>query len=304
MPDDIGRRTLLPCRSGAIEGLASGHCVVFSALDASVAEPIERDFARAGHLVVSNTKSHRMHEQVPLLVPEVNAEHVALAEHQRHNPDFAPGSILTNPNCSTIGLVLALKPLHDAFGVDRVSVVSLQAISGAGLPGVPSFEIVDNVIPLIGGEEEKMETEPLKILGTYSSEDGAIAPAQITVSAQANRVPVIDGHTLCVSVGLKSRATAAELISAWQGFESQPQSLALPSAPRPPIVYLGDDTAPQPRLHRDLGAGMAASVGRLRDCPLLDYRFVTLSHNTVRGAAGGAILVAELAIARGLMAET
>ncbi|HMB70476.1 MAG TPA: aspartate-semialdehyde dehydrogenase, partial [bacterium] len=212
--------------------------------------------------------------------------------------DRGGGAILTNPNCSTIGLVLALKPLVDAFGVEEVHVVTLQALSGAGVPGVPGVQVVDNVIPFIPGEEEKMETETGKILGRLRG--SAIEPSAVRVSAACNRVPVIDGHQECVSVRLQRPATVDELKEAWRGFRGEPQRLGLPTAPRPAIHYLDDEAAPQPRLHRDLGQGMAAVVGRARPCPILDYKFVTLSHNTLRGAAGGAILVAELAVERGL----
>lgn len=273
----------LPCR------------LIFSALDASVAGPIEEEFARAGCLVISNTKSHRYDPDVPLVVPEINAAHLDLAATQR----FGGGVILTNPNCSTIGLVMALAPLADRFGLSRASVVTMQAVSGAGLPGVPSMEILDNVIPFIADEEEKIERETRKILGRLES--GRIVDASVILSAQCNRVPVIDGHTLCVSVALDRKTDATAIRGAWESFTAEPQRLRLPSAPPRPIVWHERPDAPQPRLHRDLGAGMAASVGRLRPCPILDWKFVVLSHNTVRGAAGGALLLAELAVARGML---
>jgi aspartate-semialdehyde dehydrogenase len=275
---------------------ADGCPLVFSSLDAGVAGAAESAFARAGAVVVSNAKSHRMSRNVPLLVPEVNADHLELAERQDH-----PGMILTNPNCSTIGLVLALKPLVDAFGVEAVSVVTMQALSGAGLPGVPGMRAVDNVVPFIAGEEEKIESESPKILGRFRRD--RIEPADVSVSAHCNRVAVIDGHTQCVSVKLRRPARAEDVRKAWIEFTGEPQELGLPSAPVPPIHWLPEADAPQPRLHRNLGAGMAISVGRLRSCPLLDYRFVTLSHNTVRGAAGGALLVAELAVEKGCLTE-
>jgi aspartate-semialdehyde dehydrogenase len=269
--------------------------LVFSALDASVAGPVERAFAGAGHFVVSNARNHRMDRSVPLIIPEVNPDHLDLVRSQ----SFGPGAIVTNPNCSTIGLVLALGPLHRVFGVRRVNVVTMQAISGAGLPGVASMEIMDNVVPFIGGEEEKMERETRKILGELSGDH--VRDADVVVSAHCNRVPVVDGHTECVSVALETRAAPNELISVWNEFVSEPQSLGLPTAPTQPVRYLSDESAPQPRLHRDIDGGMAASIGRLRPCPLFDYKFVVLSHNTIRGAAGGAILLAELAVARGLL---
>ncbi len=275
---------------------AVGCRVAFSALDASAAGPAEQAFAEAGMLVASNAKSHRMDPDVPLLVPEVNADHLAMVRQQRFT---GGGAILTNPNCSTIGLVLALKPLDAAFGVEKVHVVSMQALSGAGLPGVPSVKVLDNLVPYIGGEEDKIETETRKILGRVT--DGAFEDRDLAISATCNRVPVIDGHTLCVSVGLKEKAAPEDLKEAWVEFAGQPQLLNLPLAPAQPVHYLEAPDAPQPRAHRDLERGMAASVGRLRPCPLLDYKFVTLSHNTVRGAAGGSVLVAETAIARGLV---
>jgi aspartate-semialdehyde dehydrogenase len=281
--------------AGATPEEVTGCPLVFSSLDAAVAGPVEEAFARAGCVVVSNARSHRMDADVPLLVPEVNAEHLALAQRQR-----GPGMILTNPNCSTIGLVLALKPLADVFGVAEVHVVTMQALSGAGLPGVPGMRAVDNVVPFIGGEEEKMESETLKILGRLDGE--GIVPADVRVSASCNRVAVIDGHLQCVSVRLRTRASADDVRRAWIAFEGEPQRLRLPSAPVPVLHWLPEEDAPQPRLHRDLGRGMAASVGRLRRCNVLDWKFVTLSHNTVRGAAGGALLVAELAVEKGCLA--
>jgi len=269
--------------------------LVFSALDSSVAGPIEETFARAGHFVVSNAGNHRMDSQVPLVIPEVNYDHLDLVPAQ----NFGSGAIVTNPNCSTIGLVLALKPLRDAFGLERVHVVTMQAVSGAGLPGVSSYQIVDNVIPFIAGEEEKMEAETRKILGVLGVD--CIEPSNLTVSAQCNRVPVVDGHLECVTVQLEERASFDDMVTVWREFVSEPQTLELPSAPTRPIRYLDALDAPQPRLHRGFDAGMGVSVGRLRPCPLLDWKFVVLSHNTVRGAAGGAILVAELAVARKLL---
>lgn len=273
----------LPCR------------LLFSALTADVAGPAEAELARAGHLVVSNAGSHRMDSDVPLVVPEVNPDHLELARRQ----GFGGGAILTNPNCSTIGLVLALKPLADAFGVAEVSVVTMQALSGAGLPGVPSMAILDNLIPFIGGEEEKVESESRKILGRLGP--GGVAPAEIVISAQCNRVAVLDGHTECVSLRLAKEATAEEIAAALAGFTAEPQHLGLPSAPLPPIHVTARPDGPQPRLDRDRGRGMAVTVGRLRPCPLFGWKMVVLSHNTLRGAAGGALLLAELAVAKGLL---
>ncbi len=291
LPEELGEMPVVPCRPDAI-----GECrLAFSALDTAVALEAEEAFAAAGCWVVSNASSHRMHPQVPLVVPEVNPDHLELAARQ----SFGPGRILTNPNCSTIGLTLALKPLVDAFGVESCHVVTMQGLSGAGLPGVPGMQVPDNLIPFIGGEEEKFENEAAKILGRLDG--GEITPYPLAVSAHCNRVPVSDGHTECVSLKLHRPATPEQVVEAWRSFAGEPQRLELPSAPRPAIHYLTQPDAPQPRLHRDLGGGMAISVGRLRPCPLLDYRFVTLSHNTIRGAAGGSILLAELAVARGLI---
>ena len=293
LPESLAAMPVVACRPEAV-----GDCrLAFSALGSAVAEATEEAFAAAGCWVVSNARSHRMHPRVPLVVPEVNPGHLDLAARQ----EFGPGRILTNPNCSTIGLTLALKPLVDAFGVEACHVVTLQALSGAGLTGVPGMQVPDNLIPYIGGEEEKFENEAAKILGSLG--DDGVVPYELPISAHCNRVPVSDGHTECVSIGLGAKARPEEVLEAWRSFSGEPQWLGLPSAPDPVIHYLGEPDAPQPRLHRDLGGGMAISVGRLRPCPLLDYRFVTLSHNTVRGAAGGSILLAELAVARGLLDE-
>ncbi len=268
--------------------------LLFSALDSAAADIAEDELARAGHFVVSNAKSHRMDPDVPLIVPEVNPDHLDLISSQ----DRGDGAIVTNPNCSTIGLVLALKPLADAFGISAVHVVTLQALSGAGIPGVPSLVAIDNLVPYIPGEEEKVEAETRKILGRLN---GAIDSASIEISAQCNRVPVIDGHTECVSVRFERPAGLEEIREALEGFTALPQELGLPMAPSPPIVVLDRPDRPQPRLDRGRGNGMAVTVGRLRPCPVFDVKFVVLSHNTLRGAAGGSILVAELAVARGLL---
>ena len=269
--------------------------VVFSGLDASVAGGIEEKFAKAGYIVVSNSKNHRMDEDVPLLIPEINADHLGLVKQQKYGRGF----IVTNPNCSVIGLAIVLKPLLDNFGLKAVNVVTMQALSGAGYPGVSSLDVIDNVIPFIGGEEDKIETEPLKILGKFNK--GWIDPLDFRISAQANRVPVIDGHLECVSVKLGRKASSEELITAWTEFSALPQELKLPTAPLQPVMYFKDDNLPQPKLQRNLDKGMAVSIGRLRECPIFDYKFVILSHNTVRGAAGGAVLNAELMVKKGLI---
>lgn len=270
--------------------------LVFSALDASVAGEIEEEFAKAGYLVVSNARNHRFDNDVPLVIPEVNPDHLDMIKKQK----FGEGAIITNPNCSTIGLLIALKPLHDNFIIESFNVVTLQAISGAGYPGLSSMDILDNTIPFISGEESKMEKEPLKILGKMKA-DGAVENANIKISAQCNRVAVIDGHLECVQVKLKKKPTAEEIIDSWVNFKSEPQKLNLPSAPKQPIYYFYEEKYPQPKIHRNLQNGMAVSVGRLRECSLFDYKFVVLSHNTVRGAAGGTILIAELLYSKGYL---
>jgi len=230
-----------------------------------------------------------------LLVPEINPDHLELVRFQK----FGKGAIVTNPNCSAIGLTMALKPLIDSFGVTQVHVVTMQALSGAGYPGVASLDILDNVIPYISGEEEKMETEPLKILG--SLEKGSVRFAEMKISSSCNRVAVQDGHLECVSIKLTRSTAPDEIKKAWNSFSSEPQQLQLPMAPEHPIYYFEEPNYPQPKIHRDLDKGMAVSIGRLRTCALLDYKFVLLSHNTIRGAAGGAILNAELAVKKGLI---
>lgn len=269
----------------------------FSALDAAVAGAVEEAFAKAGYVVSSNSKNHRMDHDVPLLIPEVNATHLEIIPEQKRRWG-SDGYIITNPNCSAIGLVMALAPLHQAFGVDRVVVTTLQALSGAGYPGVASLDVIDNVVPFIGGEEPKVESEPLKILG--SLQDRRFVPAQITISASCTRVHVLDGHLESVSVGLRKQVSAEELIAAWKGFNPL-AGLGLPSAPNPPIIYRWEDDRPQPRRDRNEGKGMACVVGRLRRCAVLDYKFFVLSHNTIRGAAGAAILNAEYLYKNGLL---
>jgi len=269
--------------------------LVFSGLDASVAGEVEENFARAGYIVVSNSKNHRFDVDVPLLIPEVNPEHLDLLRMQK----FGKGKIVTNPNCSTIGMVMALKPLLDAFGLEQVNVTTMQAISGAGFPGLASVSIIENVIPHIGGEEEKVETEPKKILGSIT--DSGIRLLDLLISAQCNRVQVIDGHLESVQAKLKNKPKKKDIIETWVNFRSEPQKLNLPFAPVQPIHYFEQPEYPQPRLHRNLENGMAVSVGGLRDCAIFDYKFNVLSHNTVRGAAGGAILCAELMQAKGYL---
>lgn len=271
--------------------------VVFSGLDASVAGDVEAAFAAAGHVVVSNARNYRMDADVPLLVPEINPDHLKLLAAQ-HAARRWPGLIVTNPNCSTIVLTLALAPLR-RFGLRQVNVTTLQAVSGAGYPGVPSLDIVGNVIPFIGGEEEKMETETQKILGTLTG--GRVEPHPVTVSAHTTRVGVTNGHTAMVSVGFDTTPAAAELVDAFRSFTGRPQAEALPGAPKRPIEHLDEANRPQPRLDVDRGNGMTVTTGRLRPCPVLDWKFVALGHNTIRGAAGAAILNAELMLIDGLL---
>jgi aspartate-semialdehyde dehydrogenase len=275
-----------------------GVPIAFSALDASVAGPVETALAADGILVVSNARSHRMDPTVPLLVPEVNPDHLALLDTQSFP---GGGGIVTNPNCSTIGLAMALAPLHRAFRVEAVQVTTLQAMSGAGMTGLPALAIHDNVVPFIAGEEEKLEAEPLKILGELErdAEGCTVRAAELDISAQCTRVPVSDGHLATLSVRLTDRPSIAEVTRALEEFRGPPQEHGLPLAPRRPIHVIAELQGPQPRRHAGLEGGMAVSIGRLRPCPVLDLRMVVLSHNTVRGAAGGSVLCAELALAEG-----
>jgi aspartate-semialdehyde dehydrogenase len=272
---------------------------VFSALDSSVAGAAEEDFARAGYPVVSNSRNHRMDADVPLLIPEVNAAHMDAIALQQKNRGYTSGFIVTNPNCSTAGLVLVLKPLADAFGLEKIFVVTLQAVSGAGYPGVAALDIQGNVVPYIGGEEEKMECEPQKLLGRW---DGSrFVGAGLGLSAHCNRVPVVDGHLECVSISLKKIASLQEVSEALRNFEIGRELQSLPSALKNPVIVLDEEDRPQPRRDVNAGNGMAAVVGRIRECPLLDVKLTLLSHNLVRGAAGAALLNAELLASRGYL---
>ncbi len=289
-PADVARLMVLPLDAP----LQSP--IVLSALPGDVAKTLEPELAAAGHVVSSNTSSHRMAEDVPILLPDINADHVRLVDVQRHNRGWTGGALVTMSNCTIVAMVAALAPLLP-FGIRQISLVSMQAISGAGYPGVASLDITDNVIPYIGGEEQKAETEPLKILGSLAGSRIQMLDARI--SASCNRVPVIDGHTVCVSVGFDHKPSRDEIKAAWASFQGQEMARNLPSAPRPVITYTENEDRPQPRRDRDAGHGMTTTVGRLRECPLLDWKFVGLSHNTIRGAAGGAILNAELLVAQG-----
>ncbi len=296
-----GLSTPLPERFAALpvspaEPASCPAKIVFAALDAALARELEPAFAAAGHAVISNSSALRMQADVPLVVPECNPEHLALIERQ---PSYGRngGFAVTNPNCSTVGLVLALAPLERAFGLDSVFAVTLQAVSGAGYPGVAALDILGNAIPYIAHEEEKLEVEAQKILGRLTA--AGIEPAGFRVSAHCNRVAVVDGHLESVSVKLKRRAPLAEVAEALRGFRGRPQELGLPSAPAAPLLVTEAPDRPQPRLDSGAGGGMTAVVGRLRPCPLLDYKFTVLSHNTLRGAAGAALLNAELLRAEG-----
>ncbi|MFN7984999.1 MAG: aspartate-semialdehyde dehydrogenase [Vicinamibacterales bacterium] len=291
LPDDVAKRV--------VENAAPGNApkLVFSGLDSSVAGEIEAEFARAGHIVVSNSRNYRMVDTVPLLIPEVNADHLKLLALQAEAQGWK-GRIVTNPNCSTVAITMALAPLRQ-FGIDTTMVTTLQAISGAGYPGVPSWDILGNIIPYISGEEEKIETETKKILGSLGK--GRIDDHPVRVSATTTRVLVRDGHSCSISVGLAQKPTPEAVIDAWRSFRGRPQELGLPTAPKEPVVYLEEANRPQPVLDAGREGGMTVSVGRLRRCPLFDYKFMALGHNTIRGAAGVAILNAELLHAEGLL---
>jgi len=272
--------------------------VIFAALDSAIAAELEPRFADAGCIVVSNSSALRMQEDVPLVIPEVNAGHIKLVDVQAWRKKSG-GYVVTNPNCSAIGLVLALAPIHQKFGLDIVMAVTMQAVSGAGYPGVASLDILGNVIPFIKNEEEKMEEETKKLLGQLNG--SKVIPGDFGMSAQCNRVAVEDGHTESVSIRLKKKAKADEIIAAWNSYRAEPQELKLPSAPEKPVVYLEASDRPQPRFDIEMGAGMTTAVGRLRPCSVLDWKFTVLSHNTIRGAAGAAVLNAELLKAKGYL---
>jgi aspartate-semialdehyde dehydrogenase len=271
--------------------------LVFSAMSASVATEIEQAFAQTGHVVVSNSRNHRMEPDVPLLIPEVNPDHLKIIPLQQRRRGWK-GQIATNPNCSTVVLALALAPLKQ-FGITRAIATTMQAISGAGYPGVASMDINGNVIPFIGGEEEKMQRETQKILGDFIGD--SIRPLAAKVSAQCNRVPVVDGHMVAVSVELERKPALPEMIAAMESFRSVPQERKLPSAPSRPVIYLTENDRPQPRRDAERERGMAVFIGRLRECPVLGYKFMALGHNTIRGAAGAAVLNAELMYSEGLL---
>ncbi len=295
MPANVATLPVVPCTPEALAGVK----VAFSALPGEVAGEIELALARAGIAVFSNAKNHRMASDVPLLIPEVNGEHITAIAQQRKQRGWS-GFIVTNANCCATPLVMALKPLQQAFGLRKVLVTTFQAISGAGYPGLPSFDIIDNVIPYIGGEEEKLEIETVKMLGDWEEGRGFVY-APITVSAHCNRVPVREGHLECASIELEREASPEEVIAAWQNFVPESQRLGLPTAPEHAVLYRPEIDRPQTLRDRDAGKGMTTTVGRLRRCPILSYKFVMLAHNTIRGAAGGSVLNAELCVRKGLL---
>jgi aspartate-semialdehyde dehydrogenase len=288
LPERVARMILQPAEpTGAPK-------IIFAALDAAIAREMEPAFANAGCAVISNSSAYRMAPNVPLVIPEINAEHLHLIEQQPSRAESG-GYMVTNPNCSTIGLVMALKPIEERFGIEQIFVTTMQAVSGAGYPGVPSMDILGNVVPYIGSEEEKMESETLKLLGAL---DGRVVkPLAAKISASCNRVAVEDGHTESVAIKLGTKlgraVTHEDLLAAWAEFKPL-SGQGLPTAPELPIEWTSQNDRPQPRLDRNRGNGMAVTVGRLRPCPVLDWKFTVLSHNTIRGAAGAAILNAEL----------
>jgi aspartate-semialdehyde dehydrogenase len=289
LPERIAK---MPVSAAEPDGATRGSVprIIFSSVDAPIARELEPKFADAGCAVLSNSSAFRMTPNVPLVIPEVNAEHLHLIEEQASRRESG-GYMVTNPNCSTIGLVLALKPLEERFGIEQIFVSTMQAVSGAGYPGVASMDILDNVVPYIGSEEEKMEAETLKLLGRLDGH--AVTSLAAKITAHCNRVPVVDGHTECVSIKLGRKATADEILAAWDGYKPLARR-DLPFAPKQPVQFAAQPDRPQPRLDRNRERGMAVTVGRLRPCNLLDWKFVLLSHNTVRGAAGATILNAEL----------
>jgi aspartate-semialdehyde dehydrogenase len=275
--------------------------IVFSALDSTVAGDLEQAFARAGCLVLSNAKNHRMDDDVPLVIPEVNAPHLALLEAQRRRRGWS-GGIVTNANCAATVAAMALAPLHEAFGVRQTVVVTMQAISGAGYPGVASLDILGNVIPFIGEEEDKIERELGKMLGTLDGD--AVTPASFGVSAHANRVPTEHGHLVCLSIALERPAELDQVIATFDCWRGRSEARGLPSSPEQPLAVTRDPERPQTRRDVDAGSGMTVTIGRVRPDPLFDVKLVALGHNTIRGAAGGSVLNAELLAAQGMLPET
>lgn len=294
-PESVRDMVIKPCAPGL-------DCdLVFSALPSSVAGPVEVEMAAAGYGVLSNASAHRMDPDVPLLIPEVNSEHLALIETQRSNRGWDKGFIVTDPNCSTVGMTLTLKPLHDAFGISRVIVTTMQALSGAGYPGVPSLDIIDNVVPFIKNEEDKLIDEPRKLLGALRSGNDGIDLAEMTISPSCNRVATRDGHMEVMSIEFRRKPSRDEIIGVLASFQSKPFQMGCPSAVDPTIIVRPENDRPQPVLDRHAGNGMAITVGRIRPCEVFDYKLVTLSHNTLRGAASGSVLNAEIMAAQGML---
>jgi aspartate-semialdehyde dehydrogenase len=272
--------------------------LIFSALPASIAKKVEPEFAKAGYVVCSNASAYRYDPDVPVIIPEINHDHTAMIEGQKKKRGWK-GLLVTSPNCTTTGIAMPLKPLHLAFGIEKVFAVTMQAVSGAGYPGIPYLDIEDNVIPFIKGEEEKIESETHLLLGEMVN--GERVKAGMTVSAQANRVSVKEGHTVCLSVAFESKPGRQEVIEVLRTFKGIPDTPSLPSMPNETIIVRNEDDRPQPRRDRGVNRGMSVTVGRVRSCPILDYRMVSVSHNTLRGAASGSILNAELLKAKGLL---
>ncbi len=294
IPESVREMVVLPSDPSSTKNIP----LVFSALPADIAREVEPEFAKAGIAVCSNASAYRRDPEVPILLPEVNPSHLDVIESQRLHHNWK-GCIVTNSNCTSTGLTVALKALQDAFGLTKLFAVSMQALSGAGYPGVPSLDILDNVIPYIGGEEDKVEWETRKMLGSVAGSE--IELANFSVSAHTNRVAVSDGHMVCASVEFENKTSISEVIDAVRSYQAPEISRSLPSAPNPVIIYREEDDRPQPRLDRMAGQGMATVVGRIRPDPLFDYKFVVLSHNTIRGAAGGSIYNAELMVSKGLI---
>jgi aspartate-semialdehyde dehydrogenase len=292
MPKTAADLPVHECKPGGAPQL------LFSSLDSKVAGEVEREFAQAGHVVVSNSSNFRMEPDVPLLIPDVNPDHLALVREQRRKRNWK-GMIVTNPNCTTVGLVMSLAPLEKTFGLEKVLMTSMQAVSGAGYPGIPTLDILGNVVPFIGGEEEKVERETRKLLGKWV--DGHVEMGNFIVSAHCNRVMVEDGHTETISVALKSKTDLAGIVEAWRAYRSLPQERNLPSAPKHPIIVREERDRPQPKFDLNAEHGMATTVGRLRECAVLQFKYVALSHNTIRGAAGAALLNAELMKSEGYL---
>ena len=292
MPERIGKLSINHCNpSGAPQ-------LIFSSLDSNVAGEVETEFANAGHVVVSNSGNHRMSSDIPLIIPEINSDHLSLIKIQRQNRGWK-GAIITNPNCTTIFLAMSLAPLDKNFGLEKILMTSMQAVSGAGYPGVPALDILSNVVPYIAQEEEKVEAETKKILAEVT--DGSTIEGDWVISAQCNRVMVEDGHTEAVSVALKTRPTRDDLVAAWHEYRSVPQERKLPSAPPHPIIVREELDRPQPKFDAYTEGGMATVIGRVRSCPVLEFKYIALGHNTIRGAAGASLLNAELMRSEGYL---